>query len=224
MAILKLLDFNPRPPWGGRLIKAQARKPEQEFQSTPSVGRATSHAVIFATRFIFQSTPSVGRATDTKGGFIAIHLIFQSTPSVGRATIRAAGLFRLSVLISIHALRGEGDDRKPRASKRMGYDFNPRPPWGGRRARYSSCRKSSQRFQSTPSVGRATRAEAQGSAKADISIHALRGEGDRRCQSVFDSQQQFQSTPSVGRATCIDIATGRETPNFNPRPPWGGRR
>ena len=56
--------------------------------------------------------------------------------------------------ISIHALRGEGDKYSI-----VGYlpelDFNPRPPWGGRRVQ---------------SVRRLV--------KIKISIHALRGEGD----------------------------------------------
>ena len=57
--------------------------------------------------------------------------IFQSTPSVGRATIKA-GIMQSANGISIHALRGEGD--------------NPH-----------ECRLLvEQRFQSTPSVGRAT--------------------------------------------------------------------
>ena len=79
-------NFNPRPPWGGRRARAQTlcsgarisihalrgegdeskRKKnycDSEFQSTPSVGRATLTTVIFVTSSAFQSTPSVGRAT-----------------------------------------------------------------------------------------------------------------------------------------------------------------
>ena len=35
----------------------------------------------------------------------------------------------------------------------------------------------------------------------DISIHALRGEGDRTALAYVSSPLPFQSTPSVGRAT-----------------------
>ena len=57
---------------------------------------------------------------------------FQSTPSEGRATLHR-DLPALSSLISIHALRGEGDilDAQYRF---LPFDFNPRPPRGGRLA------------------------------------------------------------------------------------------
>ena len=79
--------------------------------------------------------------------------IFQSTPSVGRATLDDIATMR-DIIISIHALRGEGDH-----NIQCGYSsnmhFNPRPPWGGRRGE-----------------------ETRGRRGRDISIHALRGEGD----------------------------------------------
>ena len=62
--------------------------------------------------------------------------------------------------------------------------------------------ESTLKFQSTPSVGRATTKGKRYSYKGyKISIHALRGEGDapNRCKRE----------------------TGRH--DFNPRPPWGGR-
>ena len=59
--------------------------------------------------FQFQSTPSVGRATIIDSFFICLE-IFQSTPSVGRATALRK-LSRRKQIISIHALRGEGDSR-----------------------------------------------------------------------------------------------------------------
>ena len=58
-------------------------------------------------------------------------------------------------------------------------DFNPRPPWGGRRLSNASGFVING-FQSTPSVGRATRALAAERLGIEISIHALRGEGDER--------------------------------------------
>ncbi len=62
--------------------------------------------------------------------------------------------YRFLLIISIHALRGEGDELV-----RLGY-----PDTLG--------------FQSTPSVGRATALHFLFSAAIAISIHALRGEGD----------------------------------------------
>ena len=60
------------------------------------------------------------------------------------------------------------------------------------------------KFQSTPSVGRATFKRAERNAnRFGISIHALRGEGDMWLRSGMVSGFIFQSTPSVGRATSL---------------------
>ena len=45
--------------------------------------------------------------------------------------------------------------------------------------------------------------------KKYISIHALRGEGDHDDSRDIPSYQQFQSTPSVGRATEINLSQNR---------------
>ena len=170
---------------------------------------------------VFQSTPSVGRATHKNmthsqmlsyfnprppwGGRRSVFVIivgdrsFQSTPSVGRATwcydIRPQAL-----VISIHALRGEGDLRYMwKSDRERGFQstpsvgratraehqttptteyFNPRPPWGGRLLSVDLPMRG-KTFQSTPSVGRATNRTAAHGSGGTISIHALRGEGDR---------------------------------------------
>ena len=148
--------------------------------------------------FEFQSTPSVGRATRLQA-LQGTSRRFQSTPSVGRATSATRNAVRIKIRISIHALRGEGDpdSRTPTTPKG---DFNPRPPWGGRLKTLRQC-VTEGKFQSTPSVGRATKKLKKSLDKLAISIHALRGEGDKT------------------------YATGQRIPAyFNPRPPWGGRR
>ena len=89
---------------------------------------------------------------------------------------------------------------RPTPQDHMPCYFNPRPPWGGR-PYFTELIDESSSFQSTPSVGRATKEKARiASAINRISIHALRGEGDRT-RYITD--------------TVIE--------NFNPRPPWGGR-
>ena len=146
--------FNPRPPWGGRRGQAETDLSPARFQSTPSVGRATKAALGLTESHTFQSTPSVGRATHTIDA-TRYATEFQSTPSVGRATFFSTAV-------------------KPARS-----NFNPRPPWGGRQNSNSSA-DFSKRFQSTPSVGRATQVTLPPVIqKNPISIHALRGEGDR---------------------------------------------
>ena len=146
----------------------------------------------------FLSTPSVGRATHRRRGRDADHNPFLSTPSVGRATSWARS-WQLLTRISIHALRGEGDQTAMKAYAQRS-NFYPRPPWGGR-----------------PSCGRsgpaaiisihALRGEGDQNGinmrpTSTISIHALRGEGDAGLIWHFVRRLRFLSTPSVGRATC----------------------
>ena len=127
------------------------------FQSTPSARRATPadssppvdtgisiHALreegdLFPSLIplsisIFQSTPSARRAT-----FACSRLYltkeFQSTPSARRATMAVTKEVS-QVIISIHALREEGDCRIIIIGLRA-LNFNPRPPRGGRR--FCSC-------------------------------------------------------------------------------------
>ena len=169
-------DFNPRPPWGGRPPNFTLFFPAFSFQSTPSVGRATSP----------QRTPSSTRSA------------FQSTPSVGRATSHLLPSARMWC-ISIHALRGEGDQYPTIPRLRTGR-FQSTPSVG-RATKSSASTLIGSAFQSTPSVGRATESVRVLLHPPRISIHALRGEGDK-------SQSQARQKPK----------------NFNPRPPWGGRQ
>ena len=78
-------------------------------------------------------------------------------------------------------------------------------------------------FQSTPPVWGATTGRKAGKEVSYISIHAPRVGGDG-----FRSTRQkigwvFQSTPPVWGATPLPTALGLDVPNFNPRPPCGGR-
>ena len=100
--------------------------------------------------------------------------------------------------------------------------FYPRPPWGGRHR--GNCGLSGgNAFLSTPSVGRATNQRADEYQTEAISIHALRGEGDKNMQPATARPAGFLSTPSVGRATCRRSHTYPCAADFYPRPPWGGR-
>ena len=125
-------------------------------------------------------------------------------------------------VISIHALREEGDDGNMDEFGHIGefqstpsarratipdrehtlllHHFNPRPPRGGRpQAAVQPIRESL--FQSTPSARRATAGANMSRVKHSISIHALREEGD------------YPHHRSASKAAY-----------FNPRPPRGERR
>ena len=168
--------FYPRPPRGGRRISKMFTKWSSTFLSTPSARRATHFAQVpRMQRPHFYPRPP-------RGGRLCAWLLpcstfsFLSTPSARRAT--AAGIYKNpKQRISIHALREEGDMEpeftlhcsalflstpsarratKPEGAKGlMRLNFYPRPPRGGRPA---------------PGKGHHRR--------SDISIHALREEGD----------------------------------------------
>ena len=129
----KNFNFNPRPPWGGRQDLAfQSELPRQNFNPRPPWGGRQMALTRRSLKAIFQSTPSVGRATSSESYLWLISSI----------------------------------------------NFNPRPPWGGRRIRHRITDYAAETFQSTPSVGRATNKKFFSWYSCQISIHALRGEGD----------------------------------------------
>ena len=140
-------------------------------------------------------------------------------PRGGRPVCFAAG--RVSVSISIHALREEGDAFGSRPPSITKY-FYPRPPRGGR-------------------PGYCIHLGDDGK----ISIHALREEGDQRSGACWLTPAYFYPRPPRGgrryvahqpdRRMLISIHALREegdaalkalcgiSANFYPRPPRGGR-
>ena len=153
---LSMYYFYPRPPRGGRHAGDLIAAAGHGFLSTPSARRATLITWLLASlMYRFLSTPSARRAT-----FIFIRsgmalLLFLSTPSARRAT-RFVVKFQADVLISIHALREEGDledliqqldvpisihalreegDAVSAVIPSITDHFYPRPPRGGRRRR-----------------------------------------------------------------------------------------
>ena len=60
--------------------------------------------------------------------------------------------------------------------------------------------------------------------KREISIHALREEGDRSPARSITSRLEFLSTPSARRATMGPGQRRCGHQDFYPRPPRGGRR
>ena len=214
---------------------------------------------------LFLSTPSARRATKIVEQVKALSE-FLSTPSARRATPQRRLKHHVS-FISIHALREEGD-QICRERGRMVFDFYPRPPRGGRLSIMGSG-QGAKKFLSTPSARRATsqrllplcpalyfypRPPRGGRPCAlhrlrrpdDISIHALREEGDGEISWWDRVTDTFLSTPSARRATILLLRIMRRSTisihalreegdhssashyatqyDFYPRPPRGGRR
>ena len=169
---------------------------------------------------------------------------FLSTPSVRRATASQVRPPKL-LDISIHALREEGDCLIVR-QRGPAQDFYPRPPRGGRRSAPLFRPSSRNYFYPRPPRGGRRQARSGRQVAQDISIHALREEGDLGSPWVSVGFSEFLSTPSARRATdtflifCrqmqISIHALREEGDhrslcrsaqkidFYPRPPRGGRR
>ena len=129
----------------------------------------------------------------------ALHWKFLSTPSARRAT-KAIDDYTMQLIISIHALREEGDTVSGYTKAQV------------------------LKFLSTPSARRATCMRQEQNSSICISIHALREEGDPTTPVTVRSRFLFLSTPSARRATMSGQGSLVPTEDFYPRPPRGGRR
>ena len=169
--------FYPRPPRGGRTVKIFIfHQFFSDFYPRPSARRANGavyHHSKNSDRFL--STPSARRAT---------YIILME---IG------------SILISIHALREEGD-RSRRSREKLPKNFYPRPPRGGR-LNITITINCYWYFYPRPPRGGRLGALKKIKDYLDISIHALREEGDRRLSRLKKSRAIFLSTPSARRAT-----------------------
>ena len=100
-------------------------------------------------------------------------------------------------------------------------DFYPRPPRGGRRAHFAML-FSARYFYPRPPRGGRRNPHAQGADRKDISIHALREEGDQWSAAVVGWLRDFYPHPPRGGRP--PHPAGRlEGYHFYPRPPRGGR-
>ena len=102
------------------------------------------------------------------------------------------------------------------------FNFYPRPPGGGRQACHNKMHPE-KAFLSTPSGWRATQRRGRLFLRNDISIHALRVEGDAiPSRTISISWHFYPRPPGGGRPSKALKKTGRR--NFYPRPPGGGRQ
>ena len=151
----------------------------------------------------------------------------------------------MQILISIHALREEGD-RQPCGQRGDNGVFLSTP--SARRATLqvgyagklfaisihalreegdmSPCQRETSIIDFYPRPPRGGRPRLQ---RVDIwlqtiSIHALREEGDRSVRWWLRCASRFLSTPSARRATADVLPTATGAVDFYPRPPRGGRR
>ena len=145
---------------------------------------------------------------------------FLSTPSGWRATKTVKQLFIHSV-ISIHALRVEGDGRMLKHYERAPViSIHALRVEGDRSVKSGS--SSCEIFLSTPSGWRATPCFRVGHDELPISIHALRVEGDGRQNRKRKRWCYFYPRPPGGGRQSKPTSKKRKI-YFYPRPPGGGR-
>ena len=148
------LNFNPRPPRGGRRYPVACERLEADIS-------------IHALREEGDLSIGAWRACPS-GNFNP------RPPRGGRQPL--IRLYNPDNKISIHALREESDQRSTGMEPDAEY-FNPRPPRGERHSTYGQKTKK-EKFQSTPSARRATYCFFNKFFFKVISIHALREESD----------------------------------------------
>ena len=141
------------------------------FLSTPSARRATRVVAVVADPDLFLSTPSARRATPAFCG-LGRALVFLSTPSARRAT-ETRHIKQTGVVISIHALREEGDHNQQRGVSAVKISIH-----------------------ALREEGDVRRQQRTGGGK--ISIHALREEGDRMSPTSFSRSSDFYPRPPRG--------------------------
>ena len=107
--------------------------------------------------------------------------------------------------ISIHALREEGDHHTT-AVCLLRVLFLSTPSARRATLKWSQMIRQGTLFLSTPSARRATIGETEYSYGNNISIHALREEGDPASVGFAVAVLRFLSTPSARRATAITCA------------------
>ena len=170
-----------------------------KFLSTPSGWRATASRSInrIRTRYFYPRPPGGGRPArhrnPPRAVLISIHALRVEGDDADQHDFRDVSR------ISIHALRVEGDDERSVHPWFSGEFLSTPSGWRATIQRAVFIRGHA-RFLSTPSGWRATQRAVFIRGHARISIHALRVEGDVDC--------------------CLKLSL---TLDFYPRPPGGGR-
>ena len=192
---------------------------------------------------LFLSTPSARRATHPIfAGATTLPNFYPRPPRGGRPASISSMMGSKSFLSTPSARRATRGGQRPH--RHPDY-FYPRPPRGGRLDDLVHA-LTNNGFLSTPSARRATFSVDHISQGNDISIQALREEGDRGLCALIGSSSNFYPRPPRGgrphnQALCGDSGQFLSTPSarratsemrrpvamhrhFYPRPPRGGRR
>ena len=215
-----LADFYPRPPRGGRRKCDKPRILMIRFLSTPSARRATVilHVPSEAFPISIHALREEGDSTWIRRNNMAHN--FYPRPPRGRRLLDARAQDP-EARISIHALREEGDGSPTRPTTTSS-NFYPRPPRGGRPGK--SLRWTAWRiFLSTPSARRATY-DSNDTLQGRENFYPRPPRGGRR-QSIVKMDNRVQISIHALREEGDTMPTCplSNFTNFYPRPPRGGR-
>ena len=200
-------NFYPRPPRGGRPLKRADIRTILEFLSTPSARRATKPVRTEALKngYFYPRPPRGGRHRRGHrrfgAGRISIHALREEGDCCLSMTSSAGKLF-LSTPSARRATRGDPLQQVRRQN------FYPRPPRGGRPSTWARPTSLSNFYPRPPRGGR-LRIQTYFGGYKDISIHALREEGDVARFSLLDFVEGFLSTPSARRATTSTMCAAK---------------
>ena len=159
----------------GDAAKSMWNAQPAEFLSTPSARRATPPGQVQQIRHVdFYPRPPRGGRRAQGSGRAAERNFYPRPPRGGRPS--SGALPGPALKISIHALREEGDTMFS-SMRFLCIHFYPRPPRGGRPT-ISSASSAPRNFYPRPPRGGRPGLPPSGQRLLQISIHALREEGD----------------------------------------------
>ncbi len=125
-------NFNPRSPWGERLVNGTAGYVNADFNPRSPWGERRPLSLLRSTAGRFQSTLPVGGATVVRVRYISAFHQFQSTLPVGGATSPAGSCLSRMGYFNPRSPWGERHDINRNRSRNCFTYFNPRSPWGER--------------------------------------------------------------------------------------------
>ena len=193
------MKFQSTPPARGATLEPELPEPRYTISiHAPREGGDRNHSGILLFLVYFNPRPPRGGRRSPLSS-LRNPPVFQSTPPARGATFQLTSCPASLIFQSTPPARGATGGVS--GSLLDTYNFNPRPPRGGRP--YT-------RFGSLYQV---------------ISIHAPREGGDRdtRPTTTREMPRTFQSTPPARGATSQQKNRLGGNSNFNPRPPRGGR-
>ena len=168
------------------------------YPRPPRGGRLTRPALPSAGPYFYPRPPRGGRPLSSRASSFSTSYFYPRPPRGGRRQMEGRGINCTIEFLSTPSARRA--TRSCAAAPPAAGHFYPRPPRGGRRCGLDAA-----------------------AGEAEISIHALREEGDSCICYDELYKLQFLSTPSARRATVLANICAGCFRNFYPRPPRGGR-